>query len=98
LIGKNLPPETSIVHWSFIELAKPEGDKTCALLCLTTTAYHSEGVKVFIYDGPNGSKEIAREVPPQIMGRVVGETMTDLFRSGIWAKRSRDEDDGLLDL
>ena len=97
LIGRNLPPNTKIVHWSFIQLAKPDGGETTAILCLTTTAFRSEGVSVYIYDGPNGSKDISKEVPPQVMGRVVGETMTDLLKSGVWRMQGGAADEDLID-
>ena len=96
MIGRNLPPETKIVHWSFIQLAKPDGNETTAILRLTTTALRSEGVTVYIYDGPNGSKDISKEVPPQVMGKVVGETMTDLLKSGVWRMQGGAEDEDLI--
>ena len=70
-----------------------------AILRIATTAYKSKAVCVYVYDGTKGSKEVSKEIPPQVMGRLVGETMTDLLRSGVWVKQPPQGDDnrGLTD-
>lgn len=82
---KNLPPETKIEHYSLIQLGKPEGGLSTAILRLETTAYKSESMQIYTYDGPNGSKDVTGEVPPNVVGRLVGETVTHLLRSGVWS-------------
>jgi len=99
---KNLPPDTLIEHWQLVrierlETVKGETIEDTAILRIATTAYKSKNVSVYIYDGPSGSREIRKEIPPDVVGRLVGETMTDLLRSGVWVKppSPRDERGGL---
>ena len=73
-----------------------EAMQDTALLRIATTAYRSKNVSLYVYDGPKGSKEVSKDIPPEVMGRLVGETMTDLLRSGVWVKQ-RSDDSGLAD-
>lgn len=93
MIGKNLPPETDIEHWQFVQLDQDQGS-VMAILKLTTSMYESKGVQVYVYDGDNGSKDVTTDVPPKDIGTIIGETMATLLKAGTWSVRSSDSPDG----
>ena len=86
----------STLDEAFIPRKQPldEAMRDTAILRIATTAYKSKAVSVYVYDGANGSKEVSKDIPPQVMGRLVGETMTDLLRSGVWVRQRSIDDDG----
>ncbi len=90
MTGKNLPPETDIEHWQFIQLDQDHGS-VMAILKLTTSMYESKGVEVYVYDGYNGSKPVTKDVPPKDIGTIIGETMATLLKAGTWSVRPPDE-------